>query len=68
MQLCLGTQSFQKCMTKLPPRRAEFYTKSTKSRIQIHTANKGKEILDTKEKGGPEKAEGTKIFVSNLQK
>lgn len=48
MQLCLGTQSFQKCMTKLPPRRAEFYTKSTKSRVQIHTASKGKEILDTK--------------------
>ena len=60
MQVCLGPQGFQKGMSKLPPKRAEFYTKSTKGRIQIHMASKGKEILDTK-KWGPEKAEGTKI-------
>ena len=29
MQVCLGPQGFQKGMSKLPPKRAEFYTKSS---------------------------------------
>ena len=52
-----------------PPRRAEFYTKSTKSRIQIHMASKGKEILDTKKRGTRESRRYKNLlFISNLQK